>query len=72
MFSSIAKLIGIAIIIALGVCFVVFVGFWFFTVLFGAVALLAVAWAFGLPITISRNGHKIGYVRWFTFYRNFY
>ena len=33
-------------------------------------SIFALAWASGVKFDITQNGEKIGYLRWFTFYRN--
>jgi hypothetical protein len=34
------------------------------------VGLFALMWALGVPIVVTKNGKKIGYYKWLTFYRN--
>lgn len=44
----------------------IFVGF--LLLIAGFIGLFVLLWAFGFKITITVNGQKTGYVRWFKFY----
>lgn len=68
MISAIFKLLGIILFGAIVVAFVAFFGTWFLMALIATVVILALAWMIGVPIAITRNGKKIGYVRWTKFY----
>jgi uncharacterized membrane protein len=66
--EAIAKAVGLLIfsVIAIGLI-VFFAGF--ILAAFGVfIGIFLAAWACGLPITISKNGKKIGYYRWTTFH----
>lgn len=65
---SILKLIGVVLVIGLAVAFIIFFGVWFLIAIAAMVGIFGVAWLAGVPITISQNGEKIGYIRWTKFY----
>lgn len=67
--STILKLLGIAIVGLLIVMFILLLGFYVLVILGSILIMLIVAWLIGVPLTITQNGTKIGYVRWTTFHR---
>lgn len=68
MISTILKFIGIILFGVIAVAFVLVFGTWFLVALFSMMVLFGLAWAVGIPITITSNGKKIGYIRWTKFY----
>lgn len=69
--TAIMKIIGLVTFCIIAVVIVIFFGGFIFATFAAFIALFALAWAVGIPISIKSNGEKIGYVRWFTFYRKF-
>ena len=67
--STIAKLIGLVIFGAIVAVLVVFFGIWFLIAVAAMLAISILAWAFGVPITVTQKGQKIGYIRRGKFYR---
>lgn len=67
-----AELVGMAVGLVLLVVMVgaiaLFLGFWVLLFLGIALSVAILTWMVGVPVTIKRNGKKVGYLRWFTFH----
>lgn len=61
---------GICLLFLTGVVafIIVFFGAWIALGLAGLIVLFFLAWAVGIPITVKKDGTKVGYVRWTKFY----
>lgn len=62
------KLIGLAIFAVIAVVLIVFFGAFVLMAMGVFIGIFLAAWVCGIPITITKNGKKIGYYRWNTFY----
>jgi len=65
------KTLGLTLLTLFGIVGVLIFPFILFGLLlffFGLIALFALYWAVGFPISVSMNKRKVGYIRWMTFY----